>query len=112
VELAGRYSTAKPGIGLPGRRSVTMLPAMFVVTEADAAAIRTAYEQEGELSAAIEVRRLFPGIADNAEARACARTIAGWKPPARGGLSDHPLRLRRSRGLGPRSPDRTRQGGI
>jgi hypothetical protein len=53
---------------------------MFVVTEEAAAAIRTAYEQEGELSAAIEVRRLFPGITDNAEARACARTIAGWKP--------------------------------
>jgi hypothetical protein len=29
-----------------------------------------AHEQEGELSAAIEVRRLFPGITDNAEARA------------------------------------------
>jgi hypothetical protein len=41
---------------------------------------RTAYEQEGELSAAIELRRLFPGIIDNAEARECARTIAGWKP--------------------------------
>jgi hypothetical protein len=65
---------------LPAAACGTMLPAMFVVTEADAAAIRTAYEQEGELSAAIEVRRLFPGIADNAEARACARTIAGWKP--------------------------------
>jgi hypothetical protein len=57
-----------------------MLPAMFVVSEEAAAAIRTAYEQEGELSAAIEVRRLFPGITDNAEARACARTIARWKP--------------------------------
>jgi hypothetical protein len=57
-----------------------MLTAMFVVSEEAAAAIRTAYEQEGELSAAIEVRRLFPGITDNAEARACARTIAGWKP--------------------------------
>ncbi len=31
---------------------------MFVVTEADAAAIRAVFEQEGELSAAIEVRRL------------------------------------------------------
>jgi hypothetical protein len=30
--------------------------------------------------AAIEVRRLFPGITDNAKARECARTIAGWKP--------------------------------
>ena len=53
---------------------------MFVVTEADAAAIRAAYEQEGELSAAIEVRRLFAGITDNAKAREHARTIAGWTP--------------------------------
>jgi Resolvase, N terminal domain len=34
------------------------------------------------LSAAIEVGRLFPGVTDNAKARECARTIAGWKPPA------------------------------
>ena len=53
---------------------------MFVVTEADAAAIRAVYEQRGELSAAIELRRRFPGIADNAQARECARTIAGWLP--------------------------------
>jgi hypothetical protein len=52
---------------------------MFVVTVADAAA-RAAYEQEGELSAAIEVRRLFAGITDNAKAREHARTIAGWTP--------------------------------
>jgi len=55
---------------------------MFVVTEADAAAIRAAFEQEGELSAAIEVRRRFPGITDNDKARQCARTITGWTPPA------------------------------
>jgi hypothetical protein len=53
---------------------------MFVVTEEDAAAIRAVFEQEGELSAAIEVRRLFPGITDNAKARLHARTIAGWMP--------------------------------
>ena len=53
---------------------------MFVVTESDATAIRTAYEQGGELSAAVELRRLFPGIQDNDHARACARTIAGWQP--------------------------------
>jgi hypothetical protein len=53
---------------------------MFVVTEADAAAIRTAYEQDGELSAAIELRRRFPGIIDNENARACVRSIAGWTP--------------------------------
>lgn len=53
---------------------------MFAVTEADAAAIRAVFEQEGELSAAIELRRRFPGVTDNAKARACARTIAGWTP--------------------------------
>jgi hypothetical protein len=40
---------------------------MFVVTEADAAAI--------------ELRRRFPGITDNGKARQCARSIAGWTPP-------------------------------
>jgi RecB family exonuclease len=54
---------------------------MFMVTEEDAAAIRTSFEQEGELSAAIELRRRFPGIADNARARECVRIIAGWQPP-------------------------------
>jgi hypothetical protein len=38
---------------------------MFVVTEADAAAIRAGR---------------FPGITDNAQAGECARIIAGWKP--------------------------------
>ncbi len=54
---------------------------MFMVTEADAAAIRTAFHEEGELSAIIELRQRFPGITDHAQARACARTIAGWRPP-------------------------------
>jgi hypothetical protein len=53
---------------------------MFVVSETEAAAIRAAFEQSGELAAAVELRRLFPGVADMAEARDCARTIAGWKP--------------------------------
>jgi hypothetical protein len=53
---------------------------MFVVTEAESAAIRAVFDQEGELSAAIEVRRLFPSVTDNAKARAHARTIAGWQP--------------------------------
>jgi hypothetical protein len=53
---------------------------MFVVSEAEAAAIRAAFDQRGELSAAVELRRLFPVITDNALARECARTIAGWKP--------------------------------
>jgi hypothetical protein len=53
---------------------------MFTVTEAEAAAIRTAFRQEGEFSAAVEVRRLLPGVTDNDLVRDCARTIAAWQP--------------------------------
>jgi len=52
---------------------------MFMVTKADADAIRAAFNQEGELSAAMELRRRFPAITNNAHTRTCARTIAGWK---------------------------------
>ena len=53
---------------------------VFCVTEAEAAAIRAVFLKEGELTATIELRRLFPGIPDNALARAHARTIASWEP--------------------------------
>ena len=65
---------------MPGARCLPMLSCMFVVSEEDAAAIRAAFDQGGEFAAAVELRRLFPGITDNAQARACARTIAGWTP--------------------------------
>jgi hypothetical protein len=52
---------------------------MFAVSEADAAAIRTVFHQQGELSAAAPLRRLFPGL-DAETARKCTRTIAGWEP--------------------------------
>jgi hypothetical protein len=65
---------------------------MFTVTEADSTAIRAVFDQEGELSAAIELRRRFPGITDNAKARACAWAIAGWTP-----LSDLPCSVTRLR---------------
>ena len=66
--------------GLANKHSAPHAPAMFVVTEADAAAIRAVYQQRGEFAAAVELRQRFPGITDNAQARACARSIAGWKP--------------------------------
>jgi hypothetical protein len=70
---------------------------MFVVTDADAAAIRAAFEQRGEFAAAVELRRVFPGITDNAQARECARTIAGWKPLRPVKRLPKPPRLRRVR---------------
>jgi hypothetical protein len=67
---------------------------MFVISEAEAAAIRNAYEQHGEFSAAVELRRLFPGITDAAQAGECVRTIASWQPlPKR----IRPVRLRASK---------------
>jgi hypothetical protein len=57
-----------------------MLLGMFSVTDAKAAAIRTAFDQDGELSAAVELHRLFPGVTDIAKARSLVRIIAGWKP--------------------------------
>jgi len=63
---------------------------MFVVTEQDAAQIRAAFEQRGEFGAAVELRRLYPGIASNAEARRCARTIVGWRPLS---VPPRPVRL-------------------
>ena len=53
---------------------------MFAVTEAEAAMVRAAFDQGGEFSAAVELRRLFPGITDITKARECARIIAGWSP--------------------------------
>jgi hypothetical protein len=41
---------------------------MFIVSEEAAAAIRAIFDEHGELSAAIELRRRFPG------------TIASWTP--------------------------------
>jgi hypothetical protein len=70
--------------------------AMFVVTQEDAAAIRAAFMEGGELSAAIEVRRRFLGITDMAKARECARTIASWTPrPSAPPVPVTPLRLKR-----------------
>jgi hypothetical protein len=83
---------AAPKLVPPGPLTSYAL-AMFVVTEADAAAIRAAFDRGGELSAAVELRRLFPGITSTNQARECARTIAGWKPL--------PVPLRRVRLLRP-----------
>ena len=51
---------AAPGLG--DQCFSSHAPAMFVVTEADAAAIRAVYQQRGEFAAAVELRRL-PGRA-------------------------------------------------
>ena len=70
---------------------------MFLVTEADADAIRTLFHEQGELSATLELRRRFPGITDNAQARIFVRTIAGWTPLPATPAPVIPLRPRRAK---------------
>jgi hypothetical protein len=71
---------------------------VFIVTDDQAAAIRAAFADGGEFSAAVELRRLFPAITGNADARAQARIIAGWPPlppaPSRPGTRLRPGRNR------------------
>ena len=58
---------------------------MFVVDEETAAAIRRAWEAGGELAGVVELRRHFPLVTDNEQARRCVRAIVGWAPrPASG----------------------------
>jgi hypothetical protein len=51
---------------------------MLTVDEATADAIRRAFNEGGELAAVVELRRHFPLIQDNEQARACVgRSPAG-----------------------------------
>jgi hypothetical protein len=68
------------GAPLAGDEPHRHAPLMFVVSEIDAAAIRAAFDQGGEFSAAVELRRRFPGITDTTQARSLAQAIAGWTP--------------------------------
>jgi hypothetical protein len=52
---------------------------MFSVTEAEAALIRDTYHRTGELGAAVELRRMFPGVPSH-RARSLARIVVGWQP--------------------------------
>ena len=78
--LRPRGRPAQKLLAVAGHIAPPHAPAMFVVTKAEAAAIRAVFQQRGEFAAAVELRRRFPGITDNVQARECARTIAGWQP--------------------------------
>jgi hypothetical protein len=70
-------SVARSG---PGSRAAIAWPRTFAITEADIEAICAEFDRSGELAAAVELRRRFPGLSDNAGARECARMIARWRP--------------------------------
>jgi hypothetical protein len=106
-ERSHQRSSSYRKIRLLTPECVLTLPGMFLVNEADAAAIRAAFDELGELSAAIELRRRYPGITDNAKARELVRTIAGWRslPPsgARSPTAGCQIIPLRPRGRGTRS---------
>ncbi len=56
-----------------------MLASMVTLSDEDTAAIQRAYDESGELSAAIEVTRRFQAI-QGERAREWARMICAWKP--------------------------------
>jgi hypothetical protein len=77
--------------GLVGHGVHIHAPAVFAVTEQQALLIRTVFEQRGEFSAAVELRRMFLGIRDAAQARECVRIIARRQLlPQRKHRSRHP----------------------
>jgi hypothetical protein len=77
---------------------------MFAVDEATAEAIRHALDQ-GELSAVVELRRHFPLITDNEQARRCVRAIATWKPLPSPLPGRRPLRSKRGKRQSTDMPD-------
>jgi hypothetical protein len=52
----------------------------FVVSEAEAAAIRAIFEQGGDLSAAVELHRLFPASPTLRRRETAPGPIAAWQP--------------------------------
>ncbi|MDA8250226.1 MAG: hypothetical protein M0Z28_13780 [Rhodospirillales bacterium] len=64
------------------RRSPQVIHAssMFAIDDATAMTVRHAFDEHGELAAAVELRRHFPGIGDLAWARELVRIILRWQP--------------------------------
>ena len=55
---------------------------MFSLNENEIASVHSAFVAGGELAAAVELQRLFPGITDLQKARQCALTVLNWARPA------------------------------
>jgi hypothetical protein len=82
-EGSASVTTKRTLLRLASAVRATQAPSMFMVDEETAAAIRRAWEEGGELAGVVELRRHFPLIADNEQARRCVRAIVGWGQPPR-----------------------------
>ena len=58
---------------------------MFMVNAEIVEAVRTTFHTKGEWAAAVELRRLYPGIRDNKAALEAVRLILGWTPEQKEG---------------------------
>lgn len=75
---------ARWGRRLVSSRAQPQAAGMFMVDAETAAAIRRAWDEGGELSAVVELRRHFPLISDGDNARRCVRaSSAGHSRPPR-----------------------------
>ena len=86
-------------------------PRMFIVPGAGGSAIRAAFERDGEWPPARKIRRLFPGITDPRVGRACAWSIAGWRPWPLDGKEGSEASRRKPGPGGQPSPTNRRGGG-
>ena len=82
AKIKGAFMAATTMLCAAGWPSCDSFTTMFMVTEAEADAIRRTYAERGEWPAVVELRRLAPGITDNSEALRCVRVIVGWRPQA------------------------------
>lgn len=55
---------------------------MFAIDDTTVMAVRHAFDEHGELAAAVELRQRFAGIGDLAWAREVVRIVLGWQAPA------------------------------
>jgi hypothetical protein len=65
---------------LPVWSAASHISRMFIVDEASVEAVRRSFAESGELAAAVELRRRFPGINDLAHARKLVRVLLSWRP--------------------------------
>jgi hypothetical protein len=70
--VTGGAVTIPPAPSLP-RYVAAHISDMFAIDEATIEAIRRALDEGGELSVIVKLRRRFPLITDNAQARLCVR---------------------------------------
>ncbi len=77
----GPVSTVEPSTSCLFEAGAPSSSGMFLVDEATTAAIRRAWDEDGEIAAVVELRRHFAAIMDGEDARRCVRAIVAAPAP-------------------------------